>query len=98
MVGARSLVDVGPLVLLDRKGYSIYWRDEVGASGVMADAKTRLIEQESDPTQLRSTSPRKLIGFFVVSSDHINAGEQYAEIEVSFVLPCCCLYIFLIVY
>ena len=32
MVGARSLVDVGPLVLLDRKGYWIYWRDEVGAS------------------------------------------------------------------
>ncbi|KAJ7579383.1 hypothetical protein C8J56DRAFT_1109702 [Mycena floridula] len=40
------------------------------------------IDQENDPTQLRSPSPGKLIRFFVDSGEHINAGEQYAEIEV----------------
>ncbi|KAF7965766.1 hypothetical protein HWV62_41984 [Athelia sp. TMB] len=82
MVGARPLADGGLLVLLDGKSHSVYWREEVGALRVMVDAKTCLIEQENDPTQLRSPSPGKLIRFFVDSGDHINAGEQYAEIEV----------------
>jgi acetyl-CoA carboxylase/biotin carboxylase 1 len=60
----------------------VYWREEVGALRLMVDAKTCLIEQENDPTQLRSPSPGKLIRFLVDSGDHINAGEQYAEIEV----------------
>lgn len=83
MVGARPLADGGLLVLLDGKSHSIYWREEVGALRLMVDSKTCLIEQENDPTQLRSPSPGKLIRFFVDSGDHINAGEQYAEIEVS---------------
>ncbi|KAF8075011.1 cytosolic acc1, acetyl-CoA carboxylase [Lyophyllum atratum] len=82
MVGARALADGGLLVLLDGKSHSIYWREEVGALRLMVDAKTCLIEQENDPTQLRSPSPGKLIRFFVDSGDHVNAGEQYAEIEV----------------
>ena len=45
--------------------------------------KARLIEQENDPTQLRSPSPGKLVRFLVDSGDHVSAGEQYAEIEVS---------------
>ncbi|KII85890.1 hypothetical protein PLICRDRAFT_44314 [Plicaturopsis crispa FD-325 SS-3] len=82
MVGARPLADGGLLVLLDGKSHSIYWREEVGALRLMVDAKTCLIEQENDPTQLRSPSPGKLIRFFVDSGDHINSGEPYAEIEV----------------
>ncbi|KAJ6493608.1 acetyl-CoA carboxylase [Mycena vitilis] len=82
MVGARPLADGGLLVLLDGRSHSIYWREEVGAMRLMVDAKTCLIEQENDPTQLRSPSPGKLIRFFLDSGDHINAGEQYAEIEV----------------
>ncbi|RDB23409.1 Acetyl-CoA carboxylase [Hypsizygus marmoreus] len=82
MIGARPLADGGLLVLLDGKSHSVYWREEVGALRLMVDAKTCLIEQENDPTQLRSPSPGKLIRFFVDSGDHINAGEQYAEIEV----------------
>ncbi|KAF9266806.1 hypothetical protein L218DRAFT_1074678 [Marasmius fiardii PR-910] len=82
MVGARPLADGGLLVLLDGKSHSIYWREEVGALRLMIDAKTCLIEQENDPTQLRSPSPGKLVRYFVDSGDHINAGEQYAEIEV----------------
>ncbi|KAF8892047.1 acetyl CoA carboxylase [Infundibulicybe gibba] len=82
MVGARPLADGGLLILLDGKSHSVYWREEVGALRLMVDAKTCLIEQENDPTQLRSPSPGKLIRFFVDSGDHVNAGEQYAEIEV----------------
>ncbi|KAI0358341.1 acetyl CoA carboxylase [Trametes cingulata] len=82
LVGARGLADGGLLVLLDGKSHSVYWREEVGALRLMIDSKTCLIEQENDPTQLRSPSPGKLVRFLVESGDHINAGEQYAEIEV----------------
>ena len=82
VVGARPLADEGLLVLLDGSSHTVYWREEVGALRLMVDAKTCLIEQENDPTQLRSPSPGKLVRFFVESGDHINAGEQYAEIEV----------------
>ncbi|TFK51885.1 acetyl CoA carboxylase [Heliocybe sulcata] len=82
LVGARPLADGGLLVLLDGKSHSVYWREEVGALRLMVDAKTCLIEQENDPTQLRSPSPGKLVRFLVDSGDHVNAGEPYAEIEV----------------
>ncbi|KAG0694582.1 acetyl-CoA carboxylase [Suillus ampliporus] len=82
MVGARPLADGGLLILLDGRSHSVYWREEVGALRLMVDAKTCLIEQENDPTQLRSPSPGKLVRFLVDSGDHINAGETYAEIEV----------------
>ncbi|KDQ18913.1 hypothetical protein BOTBODRAFT_28387 [Botryobasidium botryosum FD-172 SS1] len=82
MVGARPLADGGLLVLLDGKSHSVYWSDEVNALRLMIDAKTCLIEQENDPTQLRSPSPGKLVRFLVDSGDHIKAGEPYAEIEV----------------
>lgn len=82
LVSARPLADGGLLVLLDGKSHSAYWRAEVGALRLMVDGKTCLIEQENDPTQLRSPSPGKLIRFLVDSGDHINAGEPYAEIEV----------------
>ncbi|PPR03190.1 hypothetical protein CVT26_008038 [Gymnopilus dilepis] len=82
MVGARPLADGGLLILLDGKSHSVYWREEVGALRLMVDAKTCLIEQENDPTQLRSPSPGKLIRYFVDSGDHVKAGDQYAEIEV----------------
>ena len=81
-VGARPLADGGLLVLLDDKSHSIYWREEVGALRLMVDAKTCLIEQENDPTQLRSPSPGKLVRFLVDSGDHVHAGDAYAEIEV----------------
>ncbi|KAH6915859.1 acetyl CoA carboxylase [Coprinopsis sp. MPI-PUGE-AT-0042] len=82
MVGARPLADGGLLVLLDGKSHTVYWREEVGALRLMVDAKTCLIEQENDPTQLRSPSPGKLVRYLVESGDHVNAGDQYAEIEV----------------
>ncbi|EJU03511.1 acetyl CoA carboxylase [Dacryopinax primogenitus] len=82
LVGARALADGGLLVTLDGKSHSVYWREEVGALRLMIDAKTCLIEQENDPTQLRSPSPGKLVRFLVDSGDHLKAGDAYAEIEV----------------
>ncbi|KAI0306019.1 acetyl-CoA carboxylase [Multifurca ochricompacta] len=67
-VGARPLADGGLLVLLDDKSHSVYWREEVGALRLMVDSKTCLIEQENDPTQLRSPSPGKLVRFLVDSA------------------------------
>ena len=84
MVGTQLLTDGGLLVLLDGKSHSVYWCKEVGALHVMVDAKTCLIKQENDFTQLRSPSPGKLIRFFVDSGDHINAGDPYTEIKVGF--------------
>jgi len=81
-VGARPLADGGLLVLLDGKSHAVYYAEEVGTLRVSIDNKTCLIEQESDPTQLRSPSPGKLVRFLVESGDHVKAGEAYAEIEV----------------
>ncbi|TIA89702.1 hypothetical protein E3P79_02793 [Wallemia ichthyophaga] len=81
-VTARPLADGGLLVLLDGKSHSVYWRDESIAWRVMIDGKTCLIEQENDPTQLRSPSPGKLVRYLVESGGHIRAGQPFAEIEV----------------
>ncbi|WAR61971.1 hypothetical protein PtB15_14B64 [Puccinia triticina] len=81
-VGLRTLADGGLLVLLDGRSHTVYWREEVGALRLMVNSKTCLIEQESDPTQLRSPSPGKLVRFLVESGAHVKAGQAYAEIEV----------------
>jgi acetyl-CoA carboxylase/biotin carboxylase 1 len=49
---------------------------------MMIDGKTCLLEKESDPTQLRSPSPGKLVNLLLENGDHVKAGEAYAEIEV----------------
>jgi len=41
-----------------------------------------LIEQENDPTQLRSPSPGKLVRYLVESGEHVDAGQPFAKIEV----------------
>ncbi|KAJ1957456.1 acetyl-coenzyme-A carboxylase [Linderina pennispora] len=81
-VGVRPLSDGGVLVLLDGKSHTCYTREEVGATRLLVDERTCLLEEEVDPTQLRSPSPGKLVRFLVESGDHVSAGEAYAEIEV----------------
>lgn len=81
-VGIRSLADGGLLVLLDGRSYTCYAKEEVGALRLSIDSRTVLVEQENDPTQLRSPSPGKLVRYFVESGEHIAKGEAYAEIEV----------------
>lgn len=81
-VSLRPLTDGGLLVGLAGKSHPVYWREEVGMTRLMIDGMTCLIEQESDPTQIRSPSPGKLVRFLVESGDHVTSGQAIAEIEV----------------
>ncbi|KAJ1334968.1 acetyl-CoA carboxylase [Microdochium nivale] len=82
LVGVRALSDGGLLILLDGRSHSVYWKEEVGATRVSVDSKTCLLEQENDPTQLRTASPGKLVKYTVENGEHIKAGQTYAEVEV----------------
>ena len=82
IVGARTLSDGGLLISLDGKSHNVYWKEEVGATRLSVDSKTCLLEVESDPTQLRTPSPGKLVKFLVENGEHVKAGQPYAEVEV----------------
>ncbi|KXG54596.1 ATP-grasp fold, subdomain 1 [Penicillium griseofulvum] len=81
-VGVRALADGGLLVLLSGRSHNVYWKEEAAATRLSVDGKTCLLEQENDPTQLRSPSPGKLVKFTVENGQHIRAGQSYAEVEV----------------
>ncbi|KAM3450478.1 hypothetical protein MY3296_006041 [Beauveria thailandica] len=81
-VGVRALSDGGLLILLDGHSHNVYWKEEVGATRLSVDSKTCLLEQENDPTQLRTPSPGKLVKYTVENGAHIKAGATYAEVEV----------------
>lgn len=81
-VGVRALADGGLLVLLDGRSHNVYWKEEAAATRLSVDGKTCLLEQENDPTQLRSPSPGKLVKFTVENGEHVRAGQPYAEVEV----------------
>ncbi|KAH8425481.1 acetyl-CoA carboxylase ACC1 [Aspergillus melleus] len=81
-VGVRALADGGLLVLLNGRSHNVYWKEEAAAIRISVDGKTCLLEQENDPTQLRSPSPGKLVKFTVETGDHVRAGQAYAEVEV----------------
>ncbi|KAK9423006.1 putative Acetyl-CoA carboxylase [Seiridium unicorne] len=81
-VGVRALSDGGLLVLVDGRSHSVYWKEEVGATRLSVDGKTCLLEQENDPTQLRTPSPGKLVKYTVENGEHVKAGQTYAEVEV----------------
>ena len=81
-VGIRALADGGLLVLLNGRSHNVYWKEEVGATRMSVDSKTCLLEEENDPTQLRTPSPGKLVKFLVENGGHVKAGQAFAEVEV----------------
>ncbi|KAI0147214.1 acetyl-CoA carboxylase [Xylariaceae sp. FL1272] len=81
-VGIRPLSDGGLLILINGRSHSVYWKEEVGATRVSVDSKTCLLEQENDPTQLRTPSPGKLVKYTVENGEHVKAGQTFAEVEV----------------
>ncbi|OAP58236.1 hypothetical protein AYL99_07326 [Fonsecaea erecta] len=81
-VGIRSLADGGLLMLVAGRSHSLYWKEEPTAIRLSVDSKTCLLEQENDPTQLRTPSPGKLVKFTVENGAHVKAGQAYAEVEV----------------
>ncbi|KAL3480745.1 acetyl-CoA carboxylase [Aspergillus californicus] len=81
-VGVRALADGGLLVLLNGRSHNVYWKEEAAATRISVDGKTCLLEQENDPTQLRTPSPGKLVKFSVENGQHVRAGQPFAEVEV----------------
>lgn len=81
-VGVRALSDGGLLILLSGRSHNVYWKEEVGATRLSVDSKTCLLEQENDPSQLRTPSPGKLVKYTVENGEHVKAGQPYAEVEV----------------
>ncbi|KAK3295325.1 acetyl-CoA carboxylase [Chaetomium fimeti] len=81
-VGVRALSDGGLLVLLNGRSHNVYWKEEVAATRMSVDGKTCLLEQENDPTQLRSPSPGKLVKYSVDNGAHVRSGQTFAEVEV----------------
>jgi len=81
-VGVRALSDGGLLVLLNGRSHNIYWKEEVAATRISVDGKTCLLEQENDPTQLRTPSPGKLVKYTVENGSHVRSGQTFAEVEV----------------
>ena len=81
-VGVRALADGGLLFLLGGRSHNIYWKEEAAATRLSVDGKTCLLEQENDPTQLRTPSPGKLVKFTVENGEHVKAGQAFAELEV----------------
>ncbi|TPX19033.1 uncharacterized protein E0L32_011277 [Thyridium curvatum] len=81
-VGVRALSDGGLLILLNGRSHNVYWKEEVGATRLSVDSKTCLLEQENDPTQLRTPSPGKLVKYSVENGEHVEAGQAFAEVEV----------------
>ncbi|WEW57838.1 acetyl-coenzyme-A carboxylase [Emydomyces testavorans] len=82
LVGVRALADGGLLVLLNGRSHNVYWKDEPAATRLSVDGKTCLLEQENDPTQLRTPSPGKLVHYTVENGEHVKAGQVFAGIEV----------------
>ncbi|EEB08176.1 acetyl-CoA/biotin carboxylase [Schizosaccharomyces japonicus yFS275] len=80
--GVRTLTDGGLLILLNGHSFTVYYRDEVNGTRITIDNKSCILEQENDPTQLRTPSPGKLVRFLVETGEHIKAGEAFAEVEV----------------
>ncbi|ORX86109.1 acetyl-CoA carboxylase [Anaeromyces robustus] len=81
-VVCRKLADGGILILVDEKSHVVYLKEEPQTTIMTLDSKTVPLEKENDPTKMRSPSPGKLIRYLVNDGDHVNAGDEYAEIEV----------------
>ncbi|KAJ3133662.1 acetyl-coenzyme-A carboxylase [Physocladia obscura] len=81
-VDSKPLADGGLLLLIDSNTHLVYAKEEQQAMFLTLDGKSCLLEKESDPTQLRSPSPGKLVRYLIEDGSHINAGDAFAEIEV----------------
>lgn len=58
-------------------------REEVDRYRIVVGNQTCVFEKENDPSLLRSPSAGKLLNYLIEDGGHVNAGQAYAEIEVS---------------
>ncbi|ORZ36812.1 carboxyl transferase domain-domain-containing protein [Catenaria anguillulae PL171] len=82
VVRTRGLPDGGVLITYADKSHVVYAAEEVTGTRLTVNGKTVVLEEESDPTQLRSPSPGKLVRWLIPDGGHVAAGQAYAEIEV----------------
>ncbi|CCJ31347.1 unnamed protein product [Pneumocystis jirovecii] len=82
IVETRRLSGGGLLILLDGKSHTVYWSDNKTSTTMSINGKTCILEQEDDPTQLRSPSPGKLVKYLIQNGEHVKKGQTFAEIEV----------------
>ena len=82
LLNVRPLTDGGLLIGLAGQTHTVYWREEVGMTRLQVDGRTCLIEDENDPSQIRSPSPGKLVRLLVDSGERVRGGQTIAEIEV----------------
>lgn len=74
----------GILLSVDGSSFTTYMREEVDRYRVIIGNQTCVFEKENDPSLLRSPSAGKLISYLVEDGGHVEKGQAYAEIEVSF--------------
>jgi acetyl-CoA carboxylase/biotin carboxylase 1 len=89
LVRCRVLNDGGFLVTVGCKTYTVYANEDVDGLRLNIDGRTAILENESDPSKLRSPSPGKLVRYLVDDQSYIKAGSMFAEIEVG--KAACCL-------
>ncbi|KAI9223672.1 carboxyl transferase domain-containing protein [Blastocladiella britannica] len=82
VVRARALVDGGILVTYADKSQVVYATEDVAGTRLAVNGKTVVLEQEADPSQIRSPSPGKLVRWLIPDGGHVDAGQAFAEIEV----------------
>ena len=81
-VVARALRDGGLLLQMDGKAYVVHTEEIPLGTRLLIGQKTCLIEKEQDPSKVVAVTPGKLVRWLVEDNSHVNADEQYAEIEV----------------
>lgn len=78
----HHLSDSGLLLSIDGSSLTTYMKEEVERFRIVIGNLTCVFEKENDPTILRTPSTGKLVQYLVEDSQHIEAGQPYAEIEV----------------
>jgi acetyl-CoA carboxylase/biotin carboxylase 1 len=74
----------GILLSVDGSSFTTYMREEVDRYRIGIGNQTCVFEKENDPSLLHSPSAGKLLNYLVEDGGHVNAGQAYAEIEVSY--------------
>jgi len=74
---------LGILLSVDGSSFTTYMREEVDRYRIVIGNQTCVFEKENDPSLLRSPSAGKLLNYLTEDGGHVNAGQAYAEIEVS---------------
>ena len=81
-VSVKKMVDGGYLVLLGGQSHYIYGKEDSHSTNLVIDSKNCVLENDNDPTTLRSPSPGKLVKYLIEDGTRVVAGEAFAEIEV----------------